>query len=456
MFLRADYAFMDKYLISATVRRDGSSRFGADNRFGVFPSFSAGWRVSDESFMDGVDFINDLKIRGSYGTMGNQLAVSPQNQFFLFGGDASTSNYDLNGTGTSSLQGFRPVRIGNPDAKWETNITTNIGFEAGLLDGKILVVFDWYTKKTQDLLFNPEIPGTAGAATAPYINIASMLNKGVDMELTYRNNWGDFGLNASGVFTTYSNEITKIAEGVNFFDSGGSRIGSFVRNEVGQPMSSFYGYKVLGLYQTAAELNAQTQDGAETGFFRFIDFKTDGTITPEDRVFIGNPNPKFTYGLNLALTYKAFDITAFATGSYGNDIFNFNKWWIDFWPSFQGQKSQDLLYNSWTPTNTGATTPKASNKSNFSTNTQSSSYYIEDGSFMKLKNLQIGYNLPESVLSKIKVKSLRVYAQGINLLTVTKYSGLDPELGGSDTDFGIDSGNYPLVKQFIFGINLGL
>jgi TonB-linked SusC/RagA family outer membrane protein len=458
---KVDYSFMDKYLISATIRRDGSSRFGPDTRYGVFPSFSAGWRIGDEAFLDGLAWLTDLKIRGSYGTMGNQLAVDPVNQFFLYGGSADQTFYDLNGTGTSSLQGFRPVQLGNPDAKWETNITTNIGFEAALWNNKVSIVFDWYTKQTEDLLYNPELPGTAGNASPPYINIASMSNKGIDFELSYKNNWGDFGFNGSLVFTTINNEITKIAEGVNFFYSGGSRIGSFVRNEVGHAMSSFYGYQVEGLFQSDGEIDAApAQDGAEPGFFRFAntitDTPADTMIDPGDRRFIGDPNPDFTYGLNLAFTYKNWDLSAFFLGSYGNDIFNWNKWWIDFWPSFQGQKSKDLLYNSWTPERTGASTPKASNHSTFSNNTQAVSYYIEDGSYLRLKNLQLGYTVPESILSKAKIKSLRLYVQGVNLLTFTKYSGMDPELGGADTDFGIDSGNYPTVRQFIFGLNLGL
>jgi hypothetical protein len=222
-------------------------------------------------------------------------------------------------------------------------------------------------------------------------------------------------------------------------------------------MSSFFGYEVVGLFQSAADVDASpTQDGAEEGFLKYADIDGDGEITPDDRTFIGDPNPDFTYGLNLNLSYKNFDLTAFFYGSQGNDIFNWNKWWIDFWPSFQGQKSQDLLYNSWTPDRTGATTPKASNKSNFSTNTVASSYYLENGSFVRLKNLQLGYNIPESILSKAKITSLRVYVQAVNLFTITDYSGLDPELGGDDRNFGVDYGNYPNVKQYLFGINLVL
>jgi len=457
-FLRADYAFMDKYMLSATVRRDGSSRFGKDNRYGVFPSFSAGWRISDESFFQGISFISNMKLRGSYGTMGNQLAVSPQNQFFSYGGAPNRSFYDINGTGTSSVQGFYPTRIGNPDAKWETSITTDIGFDAGLLDNKIGIKFDWYQKKTKDLLYNPALPGTAGAAAPPYINVASMSNSGIDMELSFNNKWGDIGFDGSFILTTYKNNIDKIAEGVKFFDSGntGGRInGVPSRNMEGHPMSAFFGYEVLGLFQSASDVTSSpTQTGAEPGFFKFKDTDGDGEITPEDRLFIGDPNPKFTYGFNLTFTYKAFDLSAFLYGSQGNDIFNWNTWWVDFWPSFQGQKSVDLLNNSWTPTNTSATVPKASNTSNFSTNNQICSYYIEDGSYLKLKNLQLGYTIPATVSDKVNISSIRLYVQAVNLLTITKYSGLDPELSGGDTNFGTDSGNYPLVKQFLFGLNV--
>ena len=469
-FARADYSLMDKYILGATIRRDGSSRFGSANRWGVFPSVSAAWRVSDEDFFKGITFLNDFKIRGSWGLMGNQLAVSAANQFYSYGGSPSTTFYSINGATGSSVQGFAATRIGNPNAKWETNETLDLGFDAGILNSKFTLKFDWYDKKTRDLLFAPELPGTAGAATAPYINIAAMSNKGVDAELSYKDKWGDLGFDGSVVFSAYRNTIDKIAEGVNFFDYGGAttRIGTGNRNQVGHPMSAFFGYKVERLFQQAdfhtATVDGKTvlvendgvatQTGAAPGFFKFVDTDGDGAITPADRQFIGNPNPKFTYGLNLAFTYKNFDLTCFLYGSQGADIFNWNKWWTDFWPSFQGQKSTDLLYNSWTPTNTGAKIPMASNTSNFSTNSQVCSYYLENGSYARLKNLQIGYTIPESIMSKINVKSLRIYVQAVNLFTITKYSGLDPELGGDDRAFGSDTGNYPLVKTYIFGLNL--
>jgi TonB-linked SusC/RagA family outer membrane protein len=445
-------------LLSATVRRDGSSRFGADERFGTFPSVSAGWRISEEGFLAGVEFLSDLKIRGGYGTMGNQLAISPVNQFYLYGGAIGDANYAINGSTSSSSQGFRPTRIGNPDAKWETNVTTNIGFDAGLFDNKLQVTIDWYSKLTQDLLYNPALPGTSGAASQPFINIAEMKNTGIDLQLGYRKIVSsDLSFDATLTLTSYNNEILKIADGIDFFSAGGSRIGSFSRNAVGRSVSEFYGFNVIGLFQSDADVSSSpVQDGAEPGFFKYQDLNGDNQITPDDRSYIGNPNPDFTYGLNLGATYKSFDVSLFFYGSQGNEIFNYNKWWLDFWPSFQNQKSKNALYNSWTPERTSASTPKASNKSNFSNNTQSTSYYVEDGSFFRLKNLQIGYTLPSNVIGKVGLTRARVYVQGLNLFTISGYDGLDPDLNtNDDTFFGVDEGAYPLVKQYVIGLNIG-
>jgi len=455
-FLRADYSFNNRYYLSGTIRRDGASNFGADQRYGVFPSVSAGIRVSD---LIATDFLSDMKIRGGYGTMGNQRSVNAGNQFSQYGGDPGTSYYDLNGAGNSSLQGFRPTFIGNPGSKWETQVTTNVGFDASLFKSKLQVSFDWYTKQAQDLLFTRQVDATWGAADQAQINIGDMKNSGIDLQLDYRTKiTNDLKLDATLTFTTYKNEITKITDNIDYFDSGfgDTRIGSFNRNQVGRSISEFYGYQVIGLFQSQSEVDgAPVQDGAEAGFFRYQDTDGDGVITGDDRVFIGNPNPDFTYGLNLGMTWKNFDLSAFFFGSQGNEIFNYNKWWLDFWPSFQNQKSADLLYNSWTPENTNTNVPKASNKSNFSNNTQSTSYYVEDGSFLRLRTIQVGYTLPTDAIGRIGLSRARLYAQGVNLFTATKYSGIDPDVNnGGDTAFGVDFGNYPLVKQFIFGLNV--
>lgn len=459
-FIRADYGFADKYLLSATARRDGASNFGSDKRYGVFPAVTLGWRISEEGFLAGVEAIADLKIRGGWGQMGNQIAVTPFNQFSLFGGSVSDSNYDLNGSGTSSLQGFRPTFIGNIGGQWEVNTTTNIGFDAGLFDNKLQITFDWYQKITDRLLVQDILPGVVGGASAPFVNKGEMRNTGIDLQVIYTKNFNsDLSFDATLVMTTYQNEIVRITDNATFFPGNfSSRIGTFSRNQVGRSMGEFFGYNVLGLFQNAGEVTgAPTQAGAEPGFFRFENVDgSNNVIDPNDRTFIGNPNPDFTFGLNLAVRYKNFDVTTFLNGSVGNEIFNYNKWWLDFWPSFQNQKSSRLLTESWTPTRTNTDVPKASNKSNFSTNTQATSYYVEDGSFLRLRNLQIGYRLPPAAISKIGLRTARVYLQGLNLFTITRYSGNDPDVNsGNDTSFGVDFGNYPVVKTYTLGVNIG-
>ncbi len=457
-FMRVDYAFQDKYLLAGTIRRDGSSVFGEDTRYGVFPSVSAGWRISEENFLAGNAIFTDVKIRGGWGQLGNQLPVNPLNQFSLFGGSPNTSNYDLTGTGTSSLQGFRPTTIANPDAKWETNTTANIGFDAGLFDNQLEVIFDAYSKVTSDLLFSPELPGVAGAASAPAQNVGEVENRGIDLQVIYRTEiTSDLKIEANATFTRYATEIVSIAGNQSEFPFGGSRIGTFALNREGREFSEFFGYEVEGLFQSQAEVDAApTQDGAEAGFFRYKDIDGNGEINDLDRTFIGNPNPDFVYGLNLTVNYKQFELVAYVLGYQGGDLFNYTKWWTDFWPSFQGQKSKDLLNNSWTESRTNAKTPKASNVSNLSTNGTSNSYYVEDGTFTRLKNLQLTWNVPASILDRIGFSSASVYVQGLNLFTITDYSGVDPEIGGDDRAFGIDYGNFPTARQFVFGARFGL
>ena len=272
-FIKADYTFKDKYLLSATLRRDGCSKFSESQRYGVFPSFSAGWRIGDEPFLDGFNWISDLKIRGSWGKTGNQFSISPQNAVFLFGSLIGGSYYDLYGTFISSVKGFYPIQTGNPDATYETATITDIGFDAGLFYNKVTFIFDWYSKNASDLLYNPEMPGTAGTSAASFVNIASMKNSGIDMEISYRNTWSNFGFQGSLVFTSCKNEITNIADGVDYFYSADSWIGPLVRNETGHSLSSFYGYLMSRVFfQSDAEVSeAAIQNGAEPGFLRFSD-----------------------------------------------------------------------------------------------------------------------------------------------------------------------------------------
>lgn len=455
-FAKASYAFNDKYLFDATVRRDGSSVFGANNRYAIFPAFSAGWRVSSEDFMKSSNWVSDLKIRASWGQMGNQN-INPDNAFSTFGGGLGSSYYDLGGTSNSAQQGFQQQRIGNPNGKWETNTTTNLGFDGTFFKGKLEVIFDIYSKKTTDLLFvAPLISTTQGTANAPAINIASMENKGVDLGVTYKGaTRGKLTYNVTGTFTTYTNKITALTDGVDYFQDGFYRQGAFTRNAVGNPVSAFYGYKVIGFFNDAADVTkSPTQNDAAPGRYKYADLDGNGKIDDNDRSFIGNPNPSFTYGLNVNLQYSGFDLSAFFYGVAGKDVVNYTGWWTDYYASFQGAKSVSALNDAWTPTNKTARLPIVENSANFSNMNVFNSSLIENGSYFRLKTLQVGYTFNKKSLGKTGIEKLRLYFQAVNLFTVTKYRGLDPEFIGGDTAFGIDYGNYPNQKQFLFGINL--
>ncbi|MBF9252292.1 TonB-dependent receptor [Pontibacter sp. 172403-2] len=468
---RIDYNLMDKYLLGLVIRRDGSSRFGEENRYGVFPAVSAGWRISEESFMQDVAWITDLKIRGGYGVMGNQLNVDPNNAFTTYGSSRSVSFYDIDGTNSITQEGFRKSRIGYPGAKWETNINSNIGIDATLFNGKIDVTADYYVKEIQDLLFNPEFPGTAGAATVPFVNIGQMRNKGFDVAVTgHIEATSDLRFDITGTITTYNNEILKISNGAQNFDLESRRFNgsNIIRNRVGDAMSSFFGYQIEGFWDSEAEIveanelakearkdtGAVYQSDIAVGRFRYADVNGDSLITPDDRTILGSPNPDFTYGLNIAATYKNFDFSMFLYGSQGNEIWNQVKWWTDFYPNFLGAKSKTAVYNSWTEENHNAIAPIQENVGSFSTTNVPNSYYVEDGSYLRAKNVQLGYTLPAGLISKYGIGSLRVYVQAANLFTITKYSGIDPEISGGTTAFGIDEGNYPNMRQYLMGLNV--
>ncbi len=473
LFGRVNYSFNEKYYLTGVVRRDGASRFGANNRYGVFPAFSAAWRVTAEDFMRGIDFIDDLKIRGGWGEMGNSNNVAPDNQFSLYAAALGQASYDITGSNTSAAEGFYRSRIGNPDARWETSTTTNIGMDATLFNGKLDIILDVWKKTTEDLLFQVPVPQVVGnSAAAPSVNIATMENKGIDIQIINRGKiTSDLGyeLNVTGGFL--NNEITFLAPNIDFFDGPGGtyRLGANpVRNQVGQSISAFFGYQVVGLFQNAGEVSsAPAQDGAAPGRFRFADLngrddsgeltgRPDGKIDEADRTFIGSPVPKFVGGLNLRLTYRNFDLETYVYTSLGNKIFNLTRWWTDFYPSFTGSAKGARVKDSWSPSNPNTDIPIFEDASNFSTNTQPSSYYVEDGSYLRMQNLTLGYNLPINILDKINFNRLRVFVSTNNVFTLTKYSGLDPGVGGAvDTNFGIDQGNYPVTRSFIFGVNVG-
>jgi len=466
LFGQINYSYNDRYLASAVVRRDGASAFGRDKRYGVFPAFSLGWRISEEAFLRDVSWITDLKIRGSWGKMGNQ-GINAANQYTLFAGDNGSSYYDISGTGNSLTEGFFLSFIGNSAGSWETNTTSNVGFDATLFNGKTQIVFDLYKKSTSDLLYAAEQLGNSGTSAAnnpPAFNLGSMKNTGVDLGINQRVNIGGVNgvaLEGTLTFTTYKNEITNISDStVKFFDvnvvTEQNRIGGyFVRNQVGQSLSSYYGYKIVGLFQGESDVNkSPKQPDAAPGRFKYMDRNNDDTITDADKTFLGSPNPDFTYGFNLNASYKNFDLGIYLYGVQGREAINYTKWFTDFYPTFAGGKSKAILYESWLPTRTNTNVPIAENVASFSSTGQINSYYIEDASYLRLKNVMLGYTLPKGVLSKLKVDRLRIYVQATNLFTSTKYTGLDPEVIGSDQGSGVDVGAYPTVKTYLVGLNL--
>ncbi|HLW20753.1 MAG TPA: TonB-dependent receptor [Cyclobacteriaceae bacterium] len=473
IFARVDYSFNEKYLFGATIRRDGSSRF-LNTQYGWFPAVSAGWRISDESFMSGSSsWLDDLKIRGGYGIMGNQINVSPSNAFTTYGSSRTASYYPIGGT--TIVEGFQQTRIGNPDAKWEKNINSNIGIDASLFQGRIQFTADYYRKDIDDLLFTPELIGSAGTASPPAVNIAQMTNQGIDMDLSgYFDLGRDFRLNTTITFTSYNNEIVNIADGVNNFDVEGRRFNgsTLVRNQVGHSVGQFFGYEIEGFWNSQAEIdaanegarassgnsNAVYQESMGVGRFRYADQDGNNMVTSSDRTFLGNPHPDFSYGLNIGLEYRSWDFSMFLYGVQGNEVWNNVKWFTDFYSSFAGAKSHTALYDSWTPQNHNATAPIQEGTGSFSTANVPNSYFVEDGSYLRARQMQLGYRFAPSMLERVGISNLRVYVQAVNLFTITGYSGLDPELsrGGTDTSFGIDEGSYPNQKQFIFGLNIGI
>lgn len=480
-FARADYVFKDKYLLGATFRRDGSSKF-ITNRWGNFYAVSAGWRVSQESFMKNVDWITDLKIRGSYGIMGNQFNALGTNSYFLYGSNKQTTYYDANGTGNSLVYGLSQSQIGNPNAQWEQDGNANVGFDFTILKGKLTVSADWYNKSIQKLLFQITLPGTQGAATVPAYNVGKMKNTGIDLMINGQANiTHDLKFVGTLTFTTINNKIKQIdANGSQYFDLDSRRFnGSYiVRNAIGHPVSSFYGYKIIGFWNSQADIDAadlaasKASNGAVTtyqkdegvGRFRYADNNKQGWIDNNSKAFLGNPSPKFTYGANLGLDYKNVDFSIFLYGVYGNDVWNNVKWWTDFYASFPGAaSSKTALYNSWTFNNHNAKAPvqDAVNGSNASTNIVPNSYFVEKGSYLRAKNVTLGYTFGTTGLTKVGITRVRAYLQAANLFTVTKYSGIDPEISvnstngqNSATDFGIDEGAYANPRQYLLGLQI--
>ena len=469
LLAKVDYAFKDKYLLGLNGRRDGNSVFGPNSRYGNFWSVSAGWVVSEENFMKNVTFINNLKLRGSYGILGSISNVPGGNAFTAYTSGGGSSYYDVSGSGTTTL-GFYAGSYGNLNTSWEKNKILDFGFDATLLKNKLDVSFDWYKKKIDGLLFRDQAAATAGVgANLPLVNIGDMQNTGIDISATYHakiNKDVNFSLGAN--FGAYKNTIVSIPGAAGFFETAGTHnTGQQVRNQTGHPVGAFFGYHIVGIYQDAADVaKSPKETDAAPGRFKYQDANGDGKIDDKDRVFYGNPNPDFTLGINLSVSYKRFDFSTTLYGSFGNDILNYTRYFQDFWPQFQNAKSAALVTNSWIPkdrklprdqwtaVNPGAAYPIVENDSKFSTNGVLNDFYNEKGSYFRCKQMLIGYNFAPEILKHAGIDKARIYFQAANLFTITKYTGLDPEVGGSASTFGVDYGNYPPSKTFNVGVSL--
>lgn len=450
LFARLNYNFSDKYLLTGIIRRDGSSRFGANNKYGVFPSVSAGWVLSNEDFWQGKKAISYLKIRGGYGVVGNDAI----RDFGYLATVAGGFNYTLGNSGIITT-GYAPTSLDNPDLRWEETSQANIGFEAELFSSLSLNV-DLFNKTTTGILRPINIPGYVGVSSSPVGNVADMKNEGVEVELGYRKKVGDLNISANGSFSYLKNEVTYVDSDADFIvgDASFQSMGVVTRTAVGQSYNSFYGFQTNGIFQNEADIAAYAnadgtpiQPNARPGDFKWTDINGDGTITDADKTFLGNNLPKYTFGLTLNLDYKGFDFMVFAQGAGGNKIFQGLRR-LDIGNS----NYQTVALSRWTGEGSSNTFPRLTSNDTNGNFGRMSDFYLEDGGYARLKLVQLGYTLPARIADKISAGRIRLYITGENLLTLTKYTGYDPEIGGGV--FGIDKGFYPQARSFIGGIQV--
>ena len=455
-FGKVNYTYADRYLASLTLRRDGSSRFGKNNRYGTFPSVSAGWRISEERFMEKTDWIDNLKLRASWGQTGNQ-EISNIARYTLyesnygeagFGGQSYGTSYDIAGTngGQTLPSGFKRNQLGNDDLKWETTTQTNLGFDFGLFRNALYGSFEWYYKKTKDILVYMPGIGVMGEGSSQWINAGEMVNKGVEFNMGYRGNIGDFQYDFTGNIGTYRNKVTKLPETIA---ARGTFGGNGVESVVGHPMGAQVGYVYDGIFKSQEEIdNHATQNGAGLGRIRWKDINSDGVINEKDQQWIYNPVPDFTWGLNIYLQYKNWDFTMFWQGVHGVDVISDLKRETDLWSglNISNLNKGDRLLNAWSPTNMGSNIPAISTMDN-NNEKRVSSYFVENGSYAKLRTIQLGYNFPKSICEKMHMERLRMYLSAQNLFTIKSksFTGVDPE----NANFG-----YPIPLNVTFGLNV--
>ena len=450
-FARVTYSYDERYLMTAQIRRDGSSRFGPNNKYGYFPGASVGWVVTRESFWPTNRTVNFLKIRASYGVTGNDNI----NDFAYVSTISGGRNYTF---GNTYEQGYSPNAPPNPNLKWEQTTQVNGGFDATLFDD-FNVAFDVYDKKTTGMLLQEQLPLYVGVSGEPYGNIADMWNKGVELGIGYNKKIGKVNLKVSGNVSYLKNQVTTV--GVQPYLTGPTTlVGSAYeldRTAPGHAFNSFYGFKTLGIFQNQQQINSYVnksgqpiQPNAKPGDFKFADLDGSGAIDANDRTFIGDPTPHWSYGATINVDYKGFDVVLFGLGAAGNKI-------------WQGLRRLDIAQANyqtkalgrWTGPGTSNDFPRLVDgdpNGNFS---KPSAFYLESGAYFRIKNLQIGYTLPQHLMSHFGLQKVRIYVSGYNLLTFTKYDGYDPEIGGGTTNYGIDQGFYPQARTYLAGLSIG-
>lgn len=489
-FARLTYKFAERYILTGTVRRDGSSRFMRGNRWGVFPSVSAAWRIKEETFLKDMDFISNLKLRASYGEAGNQNIGLFQYQSSYTTGKRSSNYGYVFGQDKTYIDGMVQAFLPNPNLKWETSKQTDIGIDLGFFNNKLMLTADYYIKKSSDFLLEIQMPSQTGFTKATR-NVGSVKNNGFEFSVDYRDNSHDFKYGINVNLTTVKNKIERLSPGkdavanlqsLDFPTTGNTSWAVFSMSKVGGSIGEFYGFQTDGIIQNQAEIDALNanarrlnQDdnvwyiasGTAPGDRKFIDQNGDGVITDADRVSLGSPLPKFYGGINFSGEYKGFDFNLFFNYSVGNKILNFVKRNLI---SMGGEGSiglqnvgKEFYDNRWTETNPTNKYPRAV-WSDVSGNSRVSDAFVEDGSYLRLKNIEVGYTLPANILKKASISKLRIFASVQNLFTITGYSGMDPEIGqsmssstgvaGGVTASGVDVGIYPYSRFFTMGFNL--
>ena len=457
-FAKVNYSYADKYLFSATVRRDGSSRFGLENRYATFPSFSAGWRISKEGFMKNATWIDDLKIRASWGQTGNQeisniaryTIYAPNYGVTESGGQSYGTSYDITGSNGGSIlpSGFKRNQIGNDEIKWETTTQTNAGFDFSLFKQSLYGSFDYYFKETKDILVQMAGIGVMGEGSSQWVNAGAMENEGIEFSIGYRNSTeSGFVYDINANISTYRNEITELPATVA---ANGTFGGNGVESVIGHPYGAQVGYIADGIFKSQEEVdNHATQEGAAPGRIRWRDIVPDGVINEKDQTWIYSPVPDFSYGINFYFEYKNFDLSMFWQGVQGVDVISDLKKETDLWSGLNiGLLNKGTrLLDAWTPANPDSDIPALS-RSDVNNEKRVSTYFVENGSFLKLRNIQLGYNLPEKAVKKMKMQRFRLYLSASNVLTIKSrdFTGVDPE----NPNYG-----YPIPMNLTFGINIG-